>query len=183
MHYYQLVMATDDRWTLSICREFPDGSPVDKWAYTRCQTLASPSPVPFQVRVQGDAVDYNSTAFGCLVVSTRMGQIIEEISPDEIQRIPALVDAEGDWEVLNLLHCVDCIDFERSDIQFYPDDHPEKAGKPRGVKKLRISGASVGSCHIFRPRDWTVAEIVSEKVKQALEGNGIKGIEYWPVTE
>ena len=79
--------------------------------------------------------------------------------------------------------CVDCIDFERSDIQFYPDDHPEKAGKPRGVKKLRISGASVGSCHIFRPRDWTVVEIVSEKVKQALEGNGIKGIEYWPVTE
>lgn len=183
MAFYQLVMANDDRWTLSIQRQFSDGLPVDIWAYNRCERLKDPSPVPFTIRVPGDAVDYNSTAFGCPVVSSRMAQVVDRVASNDVQLIPVTLDAPGEWEVLNIVTCLDCIDHGRSLIQYFPEDHPEKAGKPRGVKKLIIDPNAVGDHQIFRPCDWMVVEIISESLKKELEASGVSGIEYWPVTQ
>ncbi|WP_422928558.1 imm11 family protein [Singulisphaera sp. PoT] len=167
---------------MAIGDQFSDGSPVDIWAYGRCERLINPSAVPFEVQVPGDPVDYNCTAFGCTVISDRMARVVEGIAPLGVQFIPATLEAPGKWEVLNILDCLDCIDRERSLIQYFPEDHPEKAGRPRGVAKLIIDPDAIGDHHMFRLRDWMVVEIVSEAMKGELERNGIGGMEYWPVT-
>jgi len=182
MNHYQMVMATDSRWLLSICHHFPDNTPVDKWAYSVCQVVSNPSPVPVKVKSTGDIVDYNQTAFGVLVVSEKMADIVESLAPSEVQCIPVLFDAPGTWKVLNILNCVDCIDHNRSVIDYSPWDHAEKPGKPRGGRKLVIDPERAGDANMFRPRDWKVAEVVSERMREAFDSVGITGIEYWPVT-
>lgn len=182
MNHYQMVMATDSRWLLSICHHFPDNTPVDKWAYSVCQVVSNPSPVPVKVKSTGDIVDYNQTAFGVLVVSEKMADIVESLAPSEVQCIPVLFDAPGTWKVLNILNCVDCIDHNRSVIDYSPWDHAEKPRKPNGVRKLVIDPERAGDANMFRPRDWKVAEVVSERMREAFDSVGITGIEYWPVT-
>ncbi len=182
--YFQLSMADVPRWHLEIVESFPDGTPLDIWAYRGCTPVENPKRVPFHVFVEGERVDYTPTAFLATVVSKRLADLWAEIFPHDIQRIPASVDGvNDDWEVINVLTCIECIDHERSRITYYPRNHPEKAGKPRGVLKLVLDPMRIGSCQIFHPVDWEVATVVSENVKQAMEACRITGVEYSPVTE
>ncbi|MCO6044521.1 hypothetical protein NG895_11450 [Aeoliella sp. ICT_H6.2] len=111
-----------------------------------------------------------------------MANIIDEIAPDEIQRIPTVIAAEGSWELINPLHVVDCIDHDRSDIQYYPPDHPRLAGNPRMVVKLVINGNRTQGHDLFMAKGWRVATIVSERLRMALQDTGISGIDFWPVS-
>lgn len=183
MKYFKLAMANEDRWALAIERQYPDGREVDIWAYSMGQPAAKDA-VPFVVDVDGEIVDFNPTAFGSIVVSSEMAEILFRFASSEIQRIPAVVrGAVGDWEVLNVVSIVDCIDHERSKIQYFPLDHPEKPGKPRGIMKLVLDSDRAKGHHVFKPMDWLVATIVSADVKTALEDAGITGVEYWPATD
>lgn len=176
-------MASDERCTVSVGRCFSSGDPVDKWAYTRCEWVADSRTVPLTIRNEGARVDYSPTAFGSLVLSERMAVVLDAVAPSDIQRIPAVVEGDpGPWEVLNVLPCVDCIDHQRSQIQYYPADHAEKANEPRGVFRLVIDPAKTQGRQIFRPEGWQVVVIVSAKVKESLEVAGITGIDYWQVT-
>jgi hypothetical protein len=82
---------------------------------------------------------------------------------------------------MNVLPCVDCIDEKASHIQYFPAKHA-KAGKPRSIYPLVLDPSRIGSHHIFHPKDWRVATIVSEDVKNALDEIGATGMEYVPVT-
>ena len=182
VRYLQLAPSCDSRWTLSIEEHFIDGSSVDEWAYSKCDFLEGARPVPFKVRVSGEVVDYNPTAFGAVVVSKRMAEIIDNVARSDVQWIPAIVDGAGSWEVLNILTCMDCIDHQRSEIQYWPDEDPKRSRKPRGIKRLIINASAAQGHHILRPRDWMVVEVVSEELKRMLEASGITGVEYWPLT-
>lgn len=181
--YFRLTMADEDRWHLEIEEHFSDGTPVDIWGYSRCLAIDNPKPVPFRIQVEGTRVDYTPTAFLATVVSRRMVEVLERMAPKDIQRIPALVDGKNsEWEVINILSCVDCIDHAASLIQYYPSNHPTNPGEPRGVLRLVLEPSRIGDHHIFHPKDWQVATIVSSVVKTALEEIGSTGIEYIPVT-
>lgn len=183
MQYFKLAMANEDRWTLAIERQYPNGRDVDIWAYSMGQHAAEEA-VPFIVDVEGEVVDFNPTAFGSIVVSSEMAELLSRFASSEIQRIPAVVrGADGDWEVLNVVSVVDCIDHKRSKIQYFPLDHAEKPGKPRGIMNLVLDPDRAKGHHVFKPMDWLVATIVSADVKSALENAGISGVEYWPTTE
>ena len=184
MEYFKVVLEAYHRWGISVRKEFPNGDPVDIWAYSRGQILDNPRPVPIEVGAGGPIVDYNPTAFCTTVVSHRTAEIITSVAGSDIQRIPTdFPDGDGEWEVINVLPTIDCIDHERSVIQYYPPDHPEKPNKPRGVVKLIIDRDRVGGHHIFRPKDWTVINIISETLRQRLDEAKVTGVEYWPVTE
>jgi hypothetical protein len=182
--YYKINMADEERWHLAVMDNFADSSEVDIWAYHRCTLLDRPKPVPFRIQVEGKRVDYNPTAFSATVVSRRMADLIEGVAPWDIQRIPAIVQEDrGEWEVINILACADCIDHDGSLIQYYPENHPTKAGKPRGVVRLILDPARIQGHHIFHPAGWHVATIVSDVLKAKLEELGATGIEYTRVTD
>ncbi|MCH7727851.1 MAG: hypothetical protein IH991_15435 [Planctomycetes bacterium] len=184
MKYFKLAMTNDERWTLAIDRVFASGESVDIWAYSLGKVANANCSVPFHQDVEGESVDFNPTAFGSIVVSTKMANVLAEFASSDIQRIPAQVQGvQGDWEVLNVLSVVDCIDHELSKIQYFPDDHPEKPEKPRGIMKLVLDSGKASGRHVFKLKDWLVATVVSEDVKVALEDAGITGVEFWPATE
>lgn len=184
LRYYELRMADAERWHLELMDKFPDGSDVDIWAYRRCQWLRGPKPVPFTIQVDGKRVDYNPTAFSPIVVSRRMADCLARVCPEDLQRIPAVVQGDtNEWEVINVLSSVDCIDHAASMIQYFPPDHPTKPGEPRGVVRLVLDPRRVGRHHIFHPTEWHVATVVSAAVKTAFERIEATGIEYVPVTE
>ena len=181
--YFEMQMGdSDGEWCLAILDIYPNGSPVDIWAYNRCQPICEPRPVPFKIQLDGRRVDFNPTAFGAMVVSRRMADRFEQISPCEIQRIPANVEGEsGEWEVINVLSCLDCIDEKASRIQYFPTNHP-KSGKPRSIFPLVLDSSRIGRHHVFHLKDWRVATIVSNVVKNAFDEIGATGIKYMPVT-
>jgi len=181
MKYFEAVIGNKNRWTLAIQRKFQNGESVDIWAYSQ-GVPASMVPVPYFVDAVGDVVDFNPTAFGSIVVSRRMAEIVNNIAGNEIQRIPAVVSGSaGQWEVLNITSVVDCIDYNKSLITQFPPNHPGKAGKPRGVLRLVVDGGRAKGHHIFLPKDWIVAVVVSEDLMKALDEAHMTGIEYWPV--
>jgi hypothetical protein len=49
------------------------------------------------------------------------------------------------------------------------------------VRGLKVDPAKVGGAHIFRPWGWTVALLVSEHVKRALEREGVTGTRFTEV--
>jgi hypothetical protein len=187
MQYFDLCPDQNiSAWTLAPPQQayFADGTPLDIWAFVKCETYFGQVPVPFRICSEGIEVDHNDTPFGTPIISERLGNALSGLVGNEIQRIPAQVDAPGNWEVLNVLQCIDCIDHERSVIQYYPDDFSDeaRAGKPRGVFKLRIRKDKVQGKHLFRPMGWNVTVIGSELVRRLILDNGFTGIDFQQVT-
>ncbi len=188
--FYDMVMHDDDRWSIAPKETDAGGYPVDTWVYREFKLVPNPLSVELEIVEQGNVVDY-CPFLETLTVSRRMANVLSTLCPDDFQRIPAILDGPGEWEVLNLLHRIDCIDHVKSKIQYWPskprwkndlEHRPEKAGKPSGVIRLIIDPNKVGDHHLFVCKDWEVANIISETGKRLLEENGITGIEYWPVT-
>lgn len=180
MEYFEAVITEDDRWCLAVVG---DVMPLNIW---ECIYLENPPPMRFFIYQPGEPKDFDHTGWGAIpVVSRRFADALESIAPDDIQRIPAIVEGEpdGEWEVLNVLARPDCMIHEKSKISYCPDDDPERPGKPRGVMNLTIDPERAEGHHVLRPKDWEVALIVSEEAKNLLEIIGVTGIQFWPVTD
>ena len=61
------------------------------------------------------------------------------------------------------------------------DGRPDKVGKYRHLGDLTIDSSRTNGHHIFRIRDWEIALIVSERVKDALNGIDDLGIVFQAV--
>ena len=85
--------------------------------------------------------------------------------------------------ILNALRIIRCIDDARCEEVLYwlpEDERPDKLGAYRNVVGLKVDPAKVGDTHIFRPWGWTVALIVSERLKRAFEAEGLTGARFIP---
>lgn len=174
--FSEVFLADESRRHLDIVSYHP---PFSIW---KCQPVELNAPIELEVINPGKVVDYDNVSFSIDVVSRRMADIIASFADNEIQRLPAVLDGDVEnWEVLNILSHVDCIDYDQSEATFYPDNHPEKPGKPRGFTRLVIDIDRARGHHIFRPVDWEVALIVSDELRIAMESTGITGLEFLPV--
>ena len=80
-----------------------------------------------------------------------------------------------------MVRCVDDARCAQVDYWKPEDRQPEKVGQYRIVYGLRIDASQPGDAHIFRPWGWPVALLVSERLKQALEAEGVTGTRFPPV--
>lgn len=121
--------------------------------------------------------------FGALVFSREAADVVSRVAPADIQRIPVEINAPGEWEVVNVLKSVDCIDHDASIVHYYPPDHHEYPNKPNGIIKLMLDSSRISpDCHIFKVKNWRVATIVSETLKDALEEIDLVGVRFIKVT-
>ncbi|HEX8703861.1 MAG TPA: DUF1629 domain-containing protein [Myxococcaceae bacterium] len=115
-----------------------------------------------------------------------MASILTRLAPDNVQLFPVKVASESEpYFLVNVACTVRCIDDEASEEVRYwkPEDgQPEKVGKYRAVSGMRIDPAKVRDAKVFRPWGWTVALIVSEDIKDALERAGVTGVKFTEVT-
>lgn len=154
------------------------GREIDARLFTRGVPFGSSSPLCVPLRRQGEEVDINFADFDMLVVSRK---IIDGIASDfdlEVQRIPAEISGRIDYEIVNPLASISCIDEGESDYIKWTgnDGRPEKTGQFRMVTKLKIKKNLPTESHLFRVAEWPVALLVSEALKESIERRHASGV-------
>jgi len=137
------------------------------------------------VRPDGVELDFSLAGVSIPVVSSRFVQVVERLGLQEAQFLPVQVDDHpGPWFILNTLRTLRCIDDARcEEVQYWrPEDGQlEKVGQYRSIMGLRIDPKKVEGVRIFRPWGWSIALLVSEDVKEALEREGLTGLRFTEV--
>ncbi|NTX51219.1 hypothetical protein HUA74_31430 [Myxococcus sp. CA051A] len=153
-------------------REFSSGRPV-----------RSDGRLTLSVREPGRQRDFSMAGVGMTpVVHIRVAAIFAELAPNDVQLIPLNLKGHPDeYQVLVATKVVRCIDDNASnEVEFWlPEDaRPDKLGQYRNVVDMRIDRTKVGNTKVFRTWGWTVALIVSEDIKVALEHAKVTGAKF-----
>jgi len=150
-------------------------------------TSGRPSQVSGRLSIPIDApgrrLDY-STAGAALtpVVHLKVATLFAELAPDDVQLIP--VDIKGcpdEYQILVATKLLRCIDDKasREILVWKPEDaRPDKLGQYRSVAGMRIDRKNVGDAKVFRTWGWTVALIVTEDIKTAMERAKVTGAKF-----
>lgn len=182
--YFELMTDNDDlsAWELELDWELPNGEWKDVWKFTKGKRLFEDSPIEVRISEVGHHVDFNVANFSIPIVSKRFADLIADLAPDDIQRISVAIDGNNDWEILNVLHCLPCIDFDRSVIDYgrgdsSSSDLAEIGPKPKGIRLLIIDPAKARNRNVLRVENWRVPIIVSKNIKEAIEESGFTGFQ------
>lgn len=180
--YFRVLAAKDavDRWFLRApVNSF--GEEVDPRIFTESLACDVTDPLTLPVRRSGKVVDFNFADFDMPVLSAAAIDQLQSIAGVHLQRVPvAIPGITARFELLNVLDSVDCID-EKSSVytKWTPaDGRPEKVGEYRMFVNLRVDRQRAEGHHLFRIDGWKVALVISELVKQTLEGLNVSGVEY-----
>jgi hypothetical protein len=181
MAYWQLVadMTYPNRWILSPLVD-DGGEPVDERVFTKGKRAPVHAGLKLSKANSGRALDFTHGPMDLPIVRREVGQLIETLEPTAVQRIPVDVVGESSpFEILNVTSTKECIDRTQSEIRLWTadDGFPVLTGKYKAVDPLRVDPKLVRGSEIFRVAGWTVALIVSEKLRQALleaETSGIR---------
>ncbi|ATB29105.1 imm11 family protein [Melittangium boletus] len=159
-----------------------DGQAVDPWMFTEGQPLQLTTKLRMALRVKGRPLDFTLAGLDVPVVHAKVATLFAELAPQDIQLFP--VDIEGQPEQFSILvatKLIQCIDESASDeVRRWraEDGCPEKTGNYRVVSGMRIDTSKVGDAKVFRTWGWSVALIVSEEIKEALEHIGATGVKF-----
>ncbi|XHF30511.1 suppressor of fused domain protein [Corallococcus exercitus] len=189
MRYFELLddMDIQDRWLPGEATNSQGQEIDDIWQFADGCPVQLKEHLQIPISHPGALLDYATTSVGGTpVVHRRVANIFSELAPNDVQVIP--VEVEGQTEpyfILVATRNIRCIDDERSgEVQlWHPEDgQPDKVGMYRAVSRMRIDPAKVGDAKVFRPWGWTVALIVSEDIKDAVERAGVTGMRFEEVT-
>jgi hypothetical protein len=134
----------------------------------------------------GPVTDFAQEVFGAPIARKALGSLIDELEPGVVQRIPITIIRKargktiphGEYEILNILQLLDCVDPSRTIIDRYPEDYilPEERGKLRYLHNVTLLSEKVAGHHIFRLKMYHLFIMVSEMLKSRLEGQGYTGM-------
>lgn len=184
MRLYDVVPA-DCQWSLGLRRLDGEMYGYDVWMFTQCRpAIGAISPVPVEILADGPVADFNDSNYA-VIISRRLADFLRDFLPaDAAEYLPADVSgAEGEWEVLNLLESIDCLDRERSKIEYRDMSDPDRPGEPRSVNRMVLDPLRASGHDLFRLKDWKVAVIASERFKNAFQKAGFTGIDFWEVSD
>ncbi|MEJ7764251.1 MAG: suppressor of fused domain protein [Acidimicrobiales bacterium] len=166
----------------SVWETTENGARLDPKIFCRGERVELSARPVVPIERRGKPRDCHFGSFDMLVVSQRVGALVETLAPGDVQRIP--VDVEGvaePYEILNVVAVLDRIDPERTAGQRWPDDHPHNAGRWRAVYELVLRAEDLGGPRIFRLSGWSVGVVVTEEIKRALQNARVSGIRFVPI--
>lgn len=162
-----------------------DGTELDVWALTSGLPISFKGSIDVPIQYKGPALDFTFSAFDVPIVSRSLYELIQNFVEKNIQLFPVHIKGYADqYNILHVSTAIKCIDEETSEfIKWRSEDgRPDKIGQIRMLTKLRLNPSLIDEdVHIFRLKEWEIALIVSEKLKQILETSGITGIKYQEV--
>jgi len=187
VQYYKLI--TDDknhadRWFLNDPRDAEDNE-IDARLFTYGEPYTGPDPVTVPIDYLSYEVGFHLAAFDMPVVDRELARELYYLAPDGIELFDIEVWslAVGQYSILNVIDVVDCVDRERSRIQYWPEDErPENCGEFRALGDIHIHPEKAEGHHIFRLGGWEIALIVSEIAKERIESFPNHGVAFRPVT-
>ena len=172
-HRWHLDTPTDSKGLKVDDAQFTIGAPVHTQERLR---------IP--VEIAGKPLDFTEAGISIPVVHVRVASMFAERAPDDVQLIPVDVEGQPDqYLILVATRLIRCIDEQASRILLWTheDGVPQKVGKYRDVRDMRIDKAKVGNAKVFRPEGWEVALVVSEEIKDAMERLGTTGTRFQEV--
>jgi hypothetical protein len=181
MRYFDLSdnMSIPGRWMLGTPTDAHGQKVEDPWMFYRGQRLTDLGPLKLPVTVPGKALDFSLAAFAAPVVHARVASVLSELAPEEVQTVPVAIEGQPDsFFILVSTQLIQCIDEQASRHirKWTPEDgRPEKVGKYRNVRGMRINPSQVGDAKVFRPQGWAIALIVREDIKETLDRIGATG--------
>lgn len=175
------------RWELGDPADSQGREVDDPWQFADGRPVRIEEPLRVPVTHPGAPLDFSLAGIGVTpIVHKRVASLLAELAPDDVQLIS--VELEGQPEpycILVATRAIRCIDDHASaEVKYWkPEDgQPDRVGEYRAVHGMRIDPAKVGDAKVFRPWGWTVALIVSEDIKEALEREGVTGVKFTEVT-
>lgn len=164
------------------------GRKIGTWVFTDGQSVSVIEPLRVGFSRPGNPLDFSMADAACVpVVHPRVASVLTALAPGDVQTFPIQVEGQPEPYVLvNVTRLLKCIDDQASEhVEIWvpedEDDQPERAGEYRNVVGMRIDKSRVGDAKVFRTWGWTLTLIVSEDVKEALEGIGATGMEFTEV--
>jgi hypothetical protein len=170
-----------ERWQLGSPVD-EHGQEVDPWQFTKGHPVQVQGRLRVPLEAKGIPLDFTLAGLDTPVVHVKVASIFAELAPNDVQLLP--VDVEGQPEQLSILvatRLIQCIDEKASEEvrHWKPEDgRPDKVGKYRVVAGMRIDPSKVGDAKVFRTWGWSIALIVSEEIKEALERLGATGTRF-----
>ncbi|HWC09970.1 MAG TPA: hypothetical protein VG455_01990 [Acidimicrobiales bacterium] len=132
--------------------------------------LPAPETLTVPIDNPGHPLHFSFASHDMLVVAQHIGELIERMSPGDVERIPVRVEGRNEpYEILNVLTRIACIDRDRTVGELWPDAS-ERAGEYRMIVRLALDPDRVPeSIRIFQVGGWKVSVVVTEDLKEALE--------------
>ena len=155
------------------------GEEVDPRLFTAATLYEGEKVLTVPLQYEGERVDFNFAAFDMIVVPKWLALAIQPLVGDSVQRIQAIVHSTDDeYEILNVLASVRCIDEERTEIMRWTtqDGRPDKVGRYRMITNLKINSSKVGEHKLFRLGGWKIALIADETIKELFEKHKVTGV-------
>lgn len=179
MKYFDLVddMSSIRRWHVGEVF-MPDGSEPE---LIRGGRLEHTDPLRAEVHHIGYVLEFCLTSFGVPLATQTLSKTINSIVGPDVQCIPVSISGQSGMMVLNALRFICCVDERHSEfLKWTIHDHrADLAGQYRQVTKLVLDRNAIPSdAHFFRIKDWEIALIVSETLKDAMEHVGCYGAKF-----
>ncbi|MBZ4414807.1 suppressor of fused domain protein [Myxococcus sp. XM-1-1-1] len=189
MRYFELFddVYVPGRWQLGDPLDETGGEVANPWMFRKGEPVRVEGRLTIPLDRPGKSLDFSMAGVGVApVVHARVASVLASLAPDDVQLFPVKVGSESEpYFLVNVTRTVRCIDDSASEEVRYwkPEDgRPEKVGKYRAVSGMRIDPTKVGGAKVFRTWGWTIALIVSEDIKEALEHAGVTGMKFEEVT-
>jgi hypothetical protein len=145
---------------------------IDAREFTYGRPYLGPVPTQLPVDNEGDHMQFNLAAFDMPVTSYDVTKVVNGLAGGEVEVFPIMVDRGiSGYSILNVVCREACVDERRSRVVFWTaaDARPDLAGTYRMVYDLTVDPTRARGRHIFRIKDFEVALIVSQSLKEALE--------------
>jgi hypothetical protein len=173
-------------------RWYPDdpvdaqGDEVDPWMFRAGQPVVLTAELKVPLYRPGNPVDFSATGVGVTpLVHSKVASVFAALAPRDVQLFSVQVEGQSEpYFLVNAMRLVKCIDDSACKRILYwtPEDgRPDKTGTYRNVVGLRIDKTKVGGAKVFRTWGWSIALIVSEDIKDALERTGATGLKFTEV--
>jgi len=180
-------MSVHGRWLLGDPTDSQGCEVEDPWQFADGCLVQVEERLKIPIRHPGKPLDFSLAGVGVTpIVHERVASIFAELAPDDVQAIPADIDGESEpYSILVATRLVRCIDDQSSaEVKYWkPEDgRPDRVGEYRAVHGMRIDPTKVGDAKVFRTWGWSIALIVSEDIKEALECAGVTGCQFKEVT-
>ncbi|RKI41264.1 hypothetical protein D7Y27_18920 [Corallococcus sp. AB004] len=185
--FHAVEIADVPQWCLDTPAPAAGGTLDEPWMFVEGRFVKEPGRLKTKPLSMGEMRTLTvGNADQTPVANEQAASVFRKLAPDDVQLFP--VDVEGTPErfyIVNATKRFQCVDEKNSrEVQVYPPDGavPERVGQYRSITGLRIDTSKLDDVHVFRPEGWEVALIVSEEIKNALEGIGNLGVHFERVT-
>lgn len=185
--YFQLSdnVSIPGRWELGHPGDAKGHEVEDPWMFREGQPVEVKERLTVPIEEPGKALDFSLAGFSTPVVHARVANVFLELATNDVQLIPVGIQGHKDpYFILVATKLLRCIDDAASEevLRWTPEDgRPEKVGQYRDVYGMHIAPAKVGDVKVFRTWGWSIALIVSEDIKRALERVKATGVKFTEV--